>query len=249
MFDLDGYLHDLMQHCRTAFGERLLYMGLQGSYLRGEAREDSDIDIMVILDRFSVKDMDVYREILKKTGSYERSCGFICGREEMAHWNPLEVCQLYHTTKDLFGVLADHLPPATREDEISYVKLSLGNLYHELCHRYIHAGRDKNTAKFRGTCKNVFYLVQNLHYLESGRFICTKKELKEAVPAEDRQVLEMAELPDGFDLDKAFSTLFAWCQSTFIRIDRTAGAYDKTCDTGKNNHNAGDSQIVQARNL
>jgi predicted nucleotidyltransferase len=43
-------------------------MGLQGSWLRGEAHENSDIDIMVILDGFSVRDMDTYRGILRKIG-------------------------------------------------------------------------------------------------------------------------------------------------------------------------------------
>ena len=220
MFDLDSYLHDLISSCRVDFGDRLLYVGLQGSYLRGEAHEDSDIDVMLILDQFSVQDMDRYREILKRIGFYERSCGFICGREEMAHWNPLEVCQLRHTTKDLFGVLTDYLPLATREDEVNYVKLSLGNLYHELCHRYIHRDRERNIASFRGACKGVFFLMQNLHFLESGRFILTKKELKAAVSEEDRRVLELAELPDGFDIDQAFSALFAWCQRAFVRVGK-----------------------------
>ena len=58
MFDLDRYLADLILNCRSAFGERLLYVGLQGSCLRVEAHENSDIDVMVILDRFSVRDMD-----------------------------------------------------------------------------------------------------------------------------------------------------------------------------------------------
>ena len=219
MFDLNRYLADLILNCRMAFGERLLYMGLQGSRLRGEAHENSDIDVMVILDRFSVRDMDTYRDILKKIGFYEKSCGFICGKEEMKRWNPLEVCQLRHTTKDLVGVLTDYLPSATREDEINYVKLSLGNLYHELCHRYIHADRDKNAAKFRGTCKSVFYLIQNLHFLESGDFILSRKDLKEAVMKEDRTVLELADLPDGYDFDQAFSSLFVWCQRTFDRME------------------------------
>ncbi|MBQ6570194.1 MAG: nucleotidyltransferase domain-containing protein [Clostridia bacterium] len=125
-------MNALILSCRTAFGKRLLYVGLQGSYLRGEAQENSDIDVMVILERFSVQDMERYREILKKSGFYEKSCGFICGRDELLCWNPLEVNQLKHTTKDLLGVLTDYLPPATREDEVNYVKLSLGNLYHEL---------------------------------------------------------------------------------------------------------------------
>jgi len=223
MFDLDKYLADLILNCRSAFGERLLYMGLQGSWLRGEARENSDIDVMVILDQFSVQDMDTYREILKGIGFYERSCGFICGKEEMKRWNPLEVCQLRHTTRDLLGVLTDYLPPATREDEINYVKLSLGNLYHELCHRYIHADMNKNAARFRGTCKSVFYLIQNLHFLESGCFFLRKRELKEAVGDEDRIILELADLPDGYDFDQAFSSLFTWCQRAFARIERLGG--------------------------
>ncbi len=83
LFDLDKYLADLILNCQSAFGERLLYMGLQGSWLRGEAHENSDIDIMVILDGFSVRDMDIYRGILKEIGFYEKSCGFICGKDEM----------------------------------------------------------------------------------------------------------------------------------------------------------------------
>ena len=222
MFDLDSYLNNLISSCRTAFGDRLLYVGLQGSWLRGEAHENSDIDVMVILDRFSVQDMDRYREILKRIGFYERSCGFICGRDEMLRWSPLEVCQLRHTTKDLLGVLTDFLPSATWEDEVNYVKLSLGNLYHELCHRYIHADRERNVAAFRGACKGVFFLMQNLYYLETGHYILTKKELKEAVSAEDRRVLELTVLPDGFDFDQAFSVLFAWCQSVFQRVEQLA---------------------------
>ena len=220
MFDLNDYLQALLAECRSAFGDRLLYMGLQGSYLRGEAHENSDIDIMAVLDRFSVQDMETYRDVLKKIGYYERSCGFICGRDELTRWNPLEVCQLRHTTKDLLGTLEDYLPPATREDEINYVKLSLGNLYHEICHRYIHADRAKNAAKLRGTYTSLFFLIQNMHYLESGRFVATKRALKESVTSEDREALALAELPDGFDFDHAFAVLFAWCQHAFVRMEK-----------------------------
>ena len=141
----------------------------------------------------------------------------------MKRWNPLEVCQLRQTTKDLVGILTDYLPPATREDEINYVKLSLGNLYHELCHRYIHADRDKNAARFRGTCKSAFYLIQNLHFLESGHFILSRNDLKEAVAEEDRIILELTDLPDGYNFDQAFTFLFAWCQNSFVRIEHLGG--------------------------
>lgn len=221
MFDVGDYLQKLIGECKNTFSDRLLYVGLQGSYMRDESTDKSDIDVMIILKDFSVTDMDMYREILKKIGNYEKSCGFICGKDEMMQWNPLEVCHLRHTTKDLFGELKGFLPSATREDEINYVKLSLGNLYHELCHRYIHADRKKNIAAFRGTCKSMFFLIQNLHFLESGTFAVTKQDLKEQVSEEDRAILEMAELPDDYDYDMAFRLIFRWCQSAFNRAGLT----------------------------
>ena len=220
MFDLNEYLRELISACKAAFGGRLLYVGLQGSYLRNEAKEDSDIDVMVILDDFSVADMNVYRGILKKIGHFEKSCGFICGRNEMTRWNPLEVCQLKNTTKDLYGSLSDYLPDASTEDEINYVKFCLGNLYHELCHRYVHADCKRNAAEFRSTCKGLFFLIQNLHYLESGEFITTKSNLKKMVSEADRRALSLSALPDAYDFEKAFSFLFAWCQEAFYRIER-----------------------------
>ena len=219
MLDIDGYLQKLIMMCKSIFSDRLLYVGLQGSYMRGEETDKSDIDVMVILEGFSVADMDAYRGILEKIGHYEKSCGFICGMDEMTRWNPLEICQLRNTTKDLYGNLSEYLPDAERQDEINYVKFSLGNLYHELCHRYIHADRKKNIAKFRTSCKGLFFLIQNLHYLESGEFIKAKGNLKETVSEEDRMALALSELPDDYDFDKAFSFLFTWCQNAFRRIN------------------------------
>ncbi|MDO4835633.1 MAG: nucleotidyltransferase domain-containing protein [Clostridia bacterium] len=220
MFQLQSYLDRFVSECRTAFGDRLLYVGLQGSYLRGEAHADSDIDIMLVLDRMSVDDMETYRDILKRIGYYEKSCGFICGADELKRWNPLEVCQLSHTTKDIFGCLNDHLPNAARADEINYVKYSLGNLYHELCHRYIHADREKNRERFRNSCKGIFFLLQNLHYLESGTFAVTKEELRSLVSEEDRIVLSITDLPEEYDFDHMFRLVFDWIRNAFVRIER-----------------------------
>ncbi|MDE5747026.1 MAG: nucleotidyltransferase domain-containing protein, partial [Acetatifactor sp.] len=203
MFRIETYIESLTTELKSFFGDRLLYLGLQGSYLRGEATENSDIDIMVILEDMTAADLESYREILVKVGDYDRSCGFICGREEMRHWNPLEICQLLHTTKDYYGKLADYMPPYTAEDERNYVKLSLGNLFHELCHRYIHADRERNISAFPYTCKSAFFILQNMHYLSSGDFLLTKQEMLDALTdEEDKQVLMLGmALKDGGDFD------------------------------------------------
>ena len=217
-FNIYNYLENLISRCKDSFGERLVYVGLQGSWLRGEATENSDIDVMIVLDGFSVDDMKTYRDILKEIGWFEKSCGFICGKDDLANWNPLEALQLKYTTKDLFGKLENLLPPATRQDEENYVKISLGNFYHEICHRYIHGGEEKSRDKLRASSKQLYFVIQNLHYLESGNFLLKKSDLKAAVSAQDRAILCIPELPDDYDFDKTYTAVIAWCQKAFARV-------------------------------
>ena len=221
MIRIEEYIDGLTDILADAFGERLVYIGLQGSYLRNEATENSDIDIMAVIDDISVEDLDTYRQALVSIGNFDKSCGFICGRADLSHWNPLELCHLLNTTKDYYGELKNLVPAYTMEDERNYVKFSLNNLYHELCHRYIHADREHNISRLPVTCKSVFYIVQHLHYLRTGNFVPTKRELLECVQDEDKAVLELSislRNDDGYDFDRAFSLLFRWCQSARARI-------------------------------
>ena len=50
MIRIEEYIDGLTDILADAFGERLVYIGLQGSYLRNEATENSDIDIMAVID-------------------------------------------------------------------------------------------------------------------------------------------------------------------------------------------------------
>lgn len=221
MVKIDAYIDELLGLLKTAFGERLLYIGLQGSYLRGEETKDSDIDIMAVIDGLSVEDLKTYRRALTAIGNFEESCGFICGRAELEHWNPLEICHLLNTTKDYYGELKGLVPAYTMEDERNFVRLSLNNLYHEICHRYVHADREYNISKLPITCKSVFFIMQHLNYLSSSNFIPTRRELLECVQDEDKAVLELSvslQNNSDYDFDKAFSILFSWCRNALSRI-------------------------------
>lgn len=50
MLRIDEYIDELITLLKDAFGERLMYVGLQGSYLRNEETKNSDIDIMAVID-------------------------------------------------------------------------------------------------------------------------------------------------------------------------------------------------------
>lgn len=221
MFHIEIYTAELLELLKIRFGERLVYLGLQGSYLRNEAHENSDIDIMAVIDNMCVGDLDLYRETLMDVGYYEKACGFICGKDELAAWNPLEACHLLHTTKDLYGTLSEYLPEYTLEDEKNYVRVSIGNLYHELCHRYLFAGRQKSIVKLPAACKQVFYILQNLFFIESGVFYNSKAELIAHLEGQDKEVLTVCldlQNTTEFDFNAAFSLLLSWCQETLKKL-------------------------------
>ena len=54
MIDINGWMNDFLQKLNKAFANRVWFVGLQGSYGRGEATETSDIDVVVFLDELSV---------------------------------------------------------------------------------------------------------------------------------------------------------------------------------------------------
>jgi len=221
MFDEKKYIAELFERLAPIFGERLLYVGLQGSYLRGEATEDSDLDIMMVVDGLSVRDLEAYRNVILSMEGYDKSCGFICGKDEMKHWNPLEICHLLRTTKDYFGTLKELVPEYTREDICRFVQMSVGNLYHEICHRYIHAPKERSVEALPFTYKGVFFILQNLHYLDTGKFINNKRELLEQLSGRDKTVLRIAlDLSGGAtcDFDEAFENLFDWCKEVMMKL-------------------------------
>ena len=64
MFRVDEYIDELIVLLKDIFGERLMYIGLQGSYLRNEETKSSDIDIMAVIDNLSVEDLKNYQKAL-----------------------------------------------------------------------------------------------------------------------------------------------------------------------------------------
>ncbi len=218
MLDIDTYMKKLLSLLKDEFGDELLYLGLQGSYLRGEATEDSDIDAMVILNKLSPEMLRRYRRVIKKAGHEALSCGFICGREEMKSWNRLEIPCLLQSTRDIFGRLSDFVPAYSPDDLRQYIKLSLNSLYHAMCHTYVHGDTAPVLTEFY---KSAFFILQAIHYHSTGKFINSRSLLKEALRGEYKDILQTEQsLKAGTftDCDTAFSTIFSWCQNAMLNM-------------------------------
>lgn len=60
MINMTEWMQGFLQTLDDTFGNRVWFVGLQGSYGRGEATETSDIDVVVILDALSAVDIQSY---------------------------------------------------------------------------------------------------------------------------------------------------------------------------------------------
>ncbi len=216
MVDIRQYMQSLVERLRAVFGKRLLYVGLQGSYARDEATENSDIDILVVLDALCISDMDAYRRGVEALPHADKSCGFICGHQQLLHWNKGEICQLLGETIDYEGQLRALTPAFTSQDVRAHAKVCAGNLYHEICHRYIHSGAERCKEKLAASYRQTFYILQSLHYLRTGQYIVNRAGLMDVLEGPDLEVLHTGmRLKAGEDVcfDAAFELLFDWCQA------------------------------------
>jgi type I restriction enzyme S subunit len=71
---LRGVLEGLRQGLARLYGDHLKGLYVFGSYARGEATSDSDLDVLIVLDR-----VDDYGEEIKRTSRLISSLSLECG--------------------------------------------------------------------------------------------------------------------------------------------------------------------------
>ena len=62
--DIESWTDSLVGKALDVFGPRLKLVGIQGSRARGEARSDSDIDVVLIVEGLDDDDLAAYRALL-----------------------------------------------------------------------------------------------------------------------------------------------------------------------------------------
>lgn len=102
-FDIQIWLQELTLKLLDNFNDRVKFIGIQGSYARQEANENSDIDVVIILDKLSFTDLREYKKIVKTMAYSEKACGFISGEKEIYNWPKHDLFQLLNDTISLYG--------------------------------------------------------------------------------------------------------------------------------------------------
>ncbi|CDE62467.1 nucleotidyltransferase domain protein [Fusobacterium sp. CAG:439] len=186
-FNIETWLQDFTKKLFDHFSRRIKFVGLQGSYKRGEAKENSDIDIVIILDRLTFEDLTEYKKIVRSMPFHEKVCGFVSGEREIYNWPKFDLFQLANDTISLHGNLYDFIPILKRNDILDSVKINTANLYHQMCHGYLFEKSNVNVL-YQGY-KSAFFILQAVYYVRNTEYIGTKKDLLTKLDGEDKEIL------------------------------------------------------------
>ena len=212
MINITKWLASFQVKLNEIFDERVWFVGLQGSYGRGEATETSDIDIVVILDELSAADIETYNAMLDTLTHRELVCGFLSGKNELLNWEPSDLFQFCYDTVPLQGNLNEVL---SLIDEVAVnraIKIGVCNIYHSCVHNMLH---EKNEEILRGLYKSAFFVIQAIVFEQTGSYIKQQKELQRLVSSNEKAIVDTSVyLKNGgkVDFSKMSEKLFVWCK-------------------------------------
>lgn len=218
MVEIKSWMDTLSKQLQDVFGSRLLFVGLQGSYGRGEATEESDIDVVTVLDRAERADLDAYRSTVSQMPEGEKACGFLCGAAELNCWPRYDLLAVARDTRDVYGTLADLLPPFGRADLAQAVSAGASGLYHAAVHTYLYAPRETLPGFLAGAEKSVFFVLRDLYELRTGETVRTRRELRARLAGDERALLSPREERPEDALDR----LLRWCGGAMAEAAETA---------------------------
>jgi len=210
MIDITAWMQNFLQILNETFANRVWFVGLQGSYGRGEATETSDIDIVVILDELSAIDIQTYNDMLGTLSHRELICGFLSGKKEIMNWEPSDLFQFCHDTTPLKGSLDEVMAVIDESAVNRAIKIGACNIYHGCVHNILH---EKSEDILRGLYKSASFVVQAIAFKQTGNYISHQKELLQVVSSDEQVIVEIfMNLKNGgtIDFNMMSETLFAW---------------------------------------
>ncbi len=213
-FDIQIWLAQITPKIKETFKNELLFIGLQGSYARGEASCSSDIDMVVILKMLTLEHLKKYRAIVQAMPDSQKACGFISGRAELESWAKPDLFQFFYDTKAIYGNLSTIISPPAHADITAAVKNGAQNIFHFACHSFLYAP-DKREA-LAGIYKMSFFVLQAADFLANGQYTPTKKELLIKLQGADKEILQKTMDKDSIakasdeELENLYRNIIEW---------------------------------------
>ena len=212
MIDINDWINRFLKILNDTFGERVWFVGLQGSYSRGEARDTSDIDVVVILDQLSAADIQKYNAMLDTLPNRELICGFVSGKNELLDWEPSDLFQFYHDTTPIKGSLEEVVAVIDETAVNRAIKIGACNIYHGCVHNMLH---EKSEDILKGLYKSASFVVQAIAFKQTGKYVKHQSELRDVVSTDERVIVDtFLNLKNGgiVDFNSMSEALFAWAK-------------------------------------
>ncbi len=218
MVDIEVWMGELAEKLTGRFGGRLLFLGLQGSYGREEAGEDSDIDVVTVLDRVELADLDEYRAAVRGMPEGEKACGVLCGAAELKSWPKYDLCQLARDVRAYRGELGPLLPPLGREDLAQAAAIGASGIYHAAVHTYLYAPKDNWPGFLKEAHKGAFFTLRALYELRTGESVRAKRDLLPRLSGDEREILAYSLLHTQEEPEAAFARLLRWSAAAMAGV-------------------------------
>ena len=216
MIEITAWMDGFFKVLNENFENRVWFVGLQGSYGRGEATETSDIDVVVILDELFASDIKTYNAMLDSLPHRELICGFVSGKDELLNWEPSDLFQFYYDTTPIKGSL-DELLMVIDEAAVSRaIKIGACNIYHGCVHNMLH---EKSEDILRELYKSASFVVQAIAFKQTGKYIKHQKDLLGVVSTDERSIVEnFLKLKNGenVEFEVMSNTLFSWAKKHIV---------------------------------
>lgn len=189
MRNLSEWLDNFTNEMLHSFPDNICCIGLQGSYGRGEASADSDLDLVVIFKSFSLEVLQQYKSLLLRLGNDYKLCGFVGSAEILKSWNEGELLQLYFDTVPVYGNLDFIKDRVTDEAAAKLVLQNSCLIYHACCHNFLF---DEVQAILKELYKTAVFTVQAKYYHAHHVYVSKHSELSNVAIGADKEILEMA---------------------------------------------------------
>ena len=137
LINITVWMQKFLQTLKETFRDRVWFVGLQGSYGRGEATETSDIDVVVILDELSAMDIHTYNTMLDVLPHRELICGFLSGKDEILNWESSDLFQFCYDTTPIKGSLGEVVSAIDQSAVNRAIKISACNIFHGCVHNML----------------------------------------------------------------------------------------------------------------
>jgi predicted nucleotidyltransferase len=177
---------------KKTYGKNLVFIIHHGSWATGEAKPDSDIDALVMLDKISRPELNKLRRILGQD-QFKKMTVLLFSRLDMDNFVPFARHQFHYGAKLLYGSCP--LPEPTREEMVIEMKKLANQVGYWSKFLYTHPHLAENVArKMYWRFREAIIALRVYVHWKSGSFPVTRRALKRALTdPKDKEIVEIIE--------------------------------------------------------